>query len=245
MKRTLKPAVGYIRMSSGKQEASPEQQRAEIEKLAKERGYRIIRWYVDEAISGNKTTKRKGFLRMVADVEEKGDFCAILCWDQDRFGRFDSIEAGRWIHPLREAGVWLVTVEDKEVDWNDFASRITYSVKQEGKHQFLMDLSKNVLRGKIASAKKGRGANTVPFGYDRTYFDESGRQVKLVPYGERFTKPREWSMRFTANESAEVVRQIFSRFTESDAGYGTIAKELNEAGVPSPRSAPPCGRPRW
>jgi len=229
-------------MSSAPQEASPAQQREAVAKLAKDRGYKLIREYFDGAVSGNKTAKRKDFLRMIADVEEKGDFCAILCWDQDRFGRFDSIEAGRWIHPLREAGVWLVTVEDKEVDWNDFASRITYSVKQEGKHQFLMDLSKNVLRGKIASAKKGQGANISPYGFDRVYYDESGAMVKRLRYGERFTKPKGWQKRFVIAEdgSAEIVRRIFKRFADSDAGYATIAAELNAEGITSPNGGVWC-----
>ena len=42
-------AVAYVRMSSDRQEASPKQQREEIEKLAKREGYQIIRWYTDEA----------------------------------------------------------------------------------------------------------------------------------------------------------------------------------------------------
>ncbi len=50
-------AVAYVRMSSDKQEASPKQQREEITKLAKREGYRIIRWYTDEAISGDATEK--------------------------------------------------------------------------------------------------------------------------------------------------------------------------------------------
>jgi site-specific DNA recombinase len=37
---------------------------------------------------------------MIADAEASG-FEVILCWDMDRFGRFDSIEAGRWVYPLR------------------------------------------------------------------------------------------------------------------------------------------------
>src|SRR5438477_148912 len=78
---------------------------------------------------------------------DRGDFKAILCWDQDRFGRFDSMDAGYWTYPIREAGVELVTVTDGPIDWNDFAGRIIYTVKQEGKHQFLRDLSSNVLRG--------------------------------------------------------------------------------------------------
>lgn len=78
---------------------------------------------------------------MIKDAEDKADFAAILCWDQDRFGRFDSIEAGRWIHPLRCAGVWLVTVAQGVIDWNDFTSRMMYAIQQEGKYQYLIDLS--------------------------------------------------------------------------------------------------------
>jgi site-specific DNA recombinase len=158
------PAVGYIRMSSDKQEASPGQQRDEITKLAAREGYRILRWYVDEGISGDATEKRKDFQRMIADAE-RGEFKAILCWDQDRFGRFDSIEAGRWIYPLREAGIHLVTVNDGVIDWSDFAGRMIYSIKQEGKHEFLRDLSRNVLRGKLAAAKRGEWQGRAPLGY--------------------------------------------------------------------------------
>ncbi len=79
MTKKLTPAVAYVRMSSGKQEASPEQQRAEINKLATRLNYQIIRWYFDEAISGDATEKRKDFQRMIEDAKSKGDFCAILC----------------------------------------------------------------------------------------------------------------------------------------------------------------------
>ena len=60
------PAVAYIRMSSSKQEASPEQQKVEIVKLAEAGGFQIVRWYDDHGISGDSTEKRKGFQRMIA-----------------------------------------------------------------------------------------------------------------------------------------------------------------------------------
>ncbi len=148
----LVPAVGYIRMSTDKQEDSPEQQRAEIVKLAKREGYRIVRWYEDHAISGAKTHKRRDFRRMTRDAEDMGDFQAILCWDQDRFGRFDSLEAGEWISPLRRVGVQLVTVVQGRINWEDFAGRIIYQITQEGKHHYLVDLSRNALRGMIRFA---------------------------------------------------------------------------------------------
>ena len=91
---TTKPAVGYIRVSIDKQEDSPVRQKAEIAKLAQREGYRIIRWYEDHGISGAKTLKRPEFRRMIRDADDRGDFRAILCWDQDRLERFDSIEAG-------------------------------------------------------------------------------------------------------------------------------------------------------
>ena len=149
----LTPAVGYIRMSSNQQDASPPSNGQRSPSWPNKTGYRIIRWYEDPGISGDDTRKRKQFLRMIRDAEEKGDFAAILCWDQDRFGRFDTIEAGSIIFPLRQAGIWLQTVTQGRIDWNTFQGRLIYTVQQEGKHQYLIDLSRNVLRGKVASAQ--------------------------------------------------------------------------------------------
>lgn len=235
--KNLIPAVSYVRMSSDKQEESPAQQRSALTKLAERHGCKLLREYYEPGISGDATEKRVEFQRMIRDAEEKGDFAAILCWDQDRFGRFDSIEAGRWIFPLRKSGVWLLTVAQGRVDWNDFQSRMMYSIVQEGKHQFLLDLSRNVLRGKIASAKKGKGANLPPYGYDRMFFDPSGKPARRVKYGERFTKPAGWSMRFVLSEDTEVlkrVRWMFDTFADTDCGMGWIASELNRKKIPTP-----------
>ena len=115
-------AVAYYRMSSDKQEASIPAQREAVETYADQQGYRIIREYLDEGISGDATEKRRGFQRMIGEAAD-GDFQAILVWDQDRFGRFDSVEAGHWIYPLRKAGVCLVTVAQGRIDWNDFVAK--------------------------------------------------------------------------------------------------------------------------
>jgi site-specific DNA recombinase len=149
-------AVAYIRMSSDKQDASPDQQRAAIAKLEAKEGYRIIREYVDEGISGDATEKRTDFLRMREDATTKRDFQAVVCWDQDRFGRFDTIDAGYWIKPFRDAGVRLHTAAQGRIDWDDFQGRLLFTIQQEGKHQFLRDLARNVTRGHATKAKDGR-----------------------------------------------------------------------------------------
>ena len=90
-----------------------------------------------------------------------------LCWDQDRFGRFNSIEAGHWIYPLMQAGIRLETIAQGKIDWNDFAGRLMYQIQQEGKHQFLRDLARNCLRGLISRVKEGKwGGGVAPYGYE-------------------------------------------------------------------------------
>jgi len=150
--RALIAAVAYYRMSSDKQEKSIAEQREAVVAYAKAHGYRIVREYIDEGVSGDKTSKRKDFQRMHHDACNGRDFEVILCWNQDRFGRFDSVEAGYWIHPLRQAGVRLATVSDGLVDWNSFSGRVVNMLHTEGKHQFLRDLSANVTRGLLAKA---------------------------------------------------------------------------------------------
>jgi DNA invertase Pin-like site-specific DNA recombinase len=71
--------VGYIRMSSDKQEQSPAQQRREIEKLAKRRGYRLLRIYEDHGITGDSLHQRPSLCEMLEDAQKR-QFDVILCW---------------------------------------------------------------------------------------------------------------------------------------------------------------------
>lgn len=175
---------------------------------------------------------------MIRDAEECGDFKAILCWDQDRFGRFDSIEAGEWISPLRRAGVELVTVCQGRIDWDDFAGRLIYQITQEGKHRYLVDLSRNALRGMIRFAKRGNllGMAT-PYGYDRMYYNAAGEEMCRVPRGERFRKPRDWTAKLVPSadrRAVETVRWIFRTFATTACSARWLAVELNRRKVPSP-----------
>lgn len=209
--RKLIPAVGYLRMSTDKQETSPEQQRSEILRYATAHGFTILQWYEDLGISGDRTEKRVGFQTMIADASD-GRFQAILCWDQDRFGRFDSLESGYWIHPLRKRGVQLVTVTDGPVDWNSFAGRMIYGMKQEGKHQYLIDLSNNVSRRCKQLAQQGQWfAGRPPF----AYVLGEDRKLKLGP--------------------PELVAAIKFVFDQYEAGQSTrqISLALKQRGIVS------------
>jgi DNA invertase Pin-like site-specific DNA recombinase len=207
------PAVAYYRMSTDRQDKSIDGQRVEVERYASKHGYVIIREYLDEAISGDNTEKRIAFQRMIADAADRGDFQAILCWDQDRFGRFNSLEAGYWIHPLIKRGVILATVAQGAIDWNDFTGRVMYAIQQEGKNQFLRDLARNSLRGAIARAKTGQWPGGAP-----PYGFEVGLDGHLV-FGEQ--------------SEVATVRSIF-RMRLEGMGYRTISNQLNKLGIKGP-----------
>jgi DNA invertase Pin-like site-specific DNA recombinase len=235
------PAAGYLRRSTSKQDKSLEDQRAEIQRYADQHGYRIVRWYQDDAISGDATECRTQFLKMRGEVA-RGDFEFVLCWDQDRFGRFDSLDAGYWIYPFRQAGVKLVTVTDGPVDWDDFTSRMMYSFNQEGKHQYLRDLSRNVSRGLIRNAKNGYSCGQrAPYGYDRMLVDEQGNHRQRVRNGEQVAKPRSWRVTFVPSDDplkVETAKWLFETYASSDVGLRSMADQLNARGVPGPAGGP-------
>jgi len=219
-KRSKKvPAVAYYRMSSGKQEASIPAQVKAVEQYAEIHGFEIIREYRDEGISGDATEKRIGFQQMIQDVSS-GDIEVVLCWDQDRFGRFDPIEGGYWIKPMRDAGVRLETVAQGSIDWDDFAGRIVWTVHQEAKFSYLSDLSRNVLRGHVEAAHRGEWlGGTPPLGYVV--------ENKRLALGDPATR--------------NLVKRIFGDYL-SGQSLRSIAEKLNQERVPAPRKSRGSGK---
>ena len=236
------PAVAYLRRSTSRQEKSLDDQRTEIEQYAAANGYRIVRWYQDDGISGDATERRDGFLAFHKAACNGRDFDVILVWDQDRFGRFDSMEAGYWIHPLRKAGVRLVSVTEGPINWDDFTGRVMYSLKQEGKHQFLRDLSRNVSRGQISNAQKGLlCGQAAPYGYDRMLVDEAGEHRQRIRNGEKFAKAASWRTTLVPSDDAvkvSTVRWLFQTYADTDTGLRSLADQLNARGVPGPTGGP-------
>jgi DNA invertase Pin-like site-specific DNA recombinase len=225
------PAVFYGRMSSDRQEYSIPDQRSAVLAYAAKQGYAVIREYLDEGISGDATERRFEFQRMIRDAREQRDFRAVLCWDQDRFGRFDPIEAGFWIKPLRDAGVYLDTVAQGRIEWDTFGGRLLYSVRQEGKHQYLVDLSHNALRRMIANAQHG-GWNGGPPPYGYVSVEMPGRP----PGAKKWPK----MLAPGAPRHVEVVRWLFRTYATRDVSLRWLGGELERRGVLTHR-----GRTFW
>lgn len=81
----MKRVAFYIRVSTNGQ--TTENQRRELQKVAKHAGWRVVEVYEDAGISGAKgRDKRPGFDAMIKDATRKR-FDMIAAWSVDRLGR--------------------------------------------------------------------------------------------------------------------------------------------------------------
>lgn len=219
--RSLIPAVAYLRMSTDKQDKSIGDQLAEVRKYAARDGYSIVRWkeYVDEAISGNED-KREGFQRLIHDVRTIRDFDAVLCWSQDRFSRFDILDAAAYWKILRDADVALVTVCEGPIDFHSITGVLTASINQHGSNDYLKKLARGVTRGQESRARVGQwGRGLAPFGYRSAPDPSDPLHRRLVLDGE----------------NAEHVRRAFQAFVDRDCSLRDIAADFNRLGLKTVR----------
>jgi DNA invertase Pin-like site-specific DNA recombinase len=204
-------AAGYLRMSSDQQTTSIENQRKAVSEYAAKHGFKIVKWYIDEGISGWRND-RAAFQQLISDAPS-GQFAAILVWDQDRFSRFDVLEANHYWFLLKQAGVYLVTATKGRVDWDSLAGWLTASIEQHGKAEYCRTLGQNVAVGQRARRLAGQWIGCAPLGY--TLGDDG-------------------FLKIGAPADVATVRRIFALRL---AGHGTkfIAVALNRDGIASPR----------
>lgn len=235
MKKLL-PVVAYIRMSTPKQKMSPARQKEELKKLAKRRGLQIIRWYEDKGITGNSLSLRPEFRRMIEDITERGDFAAILCWKQSRFGRFDSTDSGAVTGPMKQHQVKLITPE-RTYNFANRMDRLMFIIQAEDDNNYLFNIASETNSGNKFAAEQGFGIKQPAYGYDRVYYDRKQKEVYRVPFGQTFRKPPNsgWYMKYEINAAqAAVVRRIYHQYIELGYGYGRIARLLNQDRLEDP-----------
>jgi DNA invertase Pin-like site-specific DNA recombinase len=226
---TTRAAI-YFRMSTHDQEDSIERQRSQVIPYAHRHGYAIVGEYTDEGIPGDEVERRKDFRRLLADAEADA-FDVILCDDRDRFGRFDSIDYGYYVKPLRDRGLWLETVAQGKLDWHSFVGRVSDTVQQEAKQIEAQAISRRVLSGLVNLAKKGHFLGSpIPYGY-RLHVETDAR-------GQRV--PGTSKLALGDAREVQAVRLMFKLYGVEGYSIEGVCEELYRRGIPSPR-----GCARW
>lgn len=154
-------AVAYLRVSTSEQ--TVENQRLAIHRFAGSKGLKIVREYVDEAVSGSVSPfNRPGFSQLVRDLEEgvvKPD--VILVYEVSRIGRTlrESLDA-IWrvekyapIIPVSSKEAWLQTLDRSIRDL--ILSVLAWAAERE--RQLLVERTKEgMMRARLMGKHIGR-----------------------------------------------------------------------------------------
>ncbi len=250
-------AVGYIRRSRSRQEKSLEDQKKEILKYAKAHGIVVIKFFEDDGISGWRGEKLRGLQDMIKEAETPGrSWTLVIAWDMTRVGRMVPDEKAYYRHLLKKQGVGIVYVGEQIPDGT--IGSVIRTIRDVEASDFLVKLSKDVLRGQVSAAEQGsRPSAGPPHGYDLGHFDRSGKMfqrirylpdarkevylsdgtlVRTLSHGESAPKGRH-AITILVKGNPVHVRVMIQIFKWAAQGWASwkIAATLNSEGVPAPR----------
>lgn len=207
----------YIRLSKEdidkKDESnSVKNQRNLIDEYLKSKSnFKVYNYYIDDGYTGIDFY-RPGFERMIEDIKT-GEVNCIVVKDMSRFGR-DYIGTGQYLEKVLPLyNVRFISINDN-IDTAYGINADIAPFKAVINDMYCADISKKVRSAKEAMAKSGKFyGGFAPYGYVKDPQDKH----RLV----------------IDNNSAWVVRRIFHLALEG-LGANSIAKRLNDDGIPSP-----------
>jgi len=216
LKQQTNNAALYLRLSrddGGDVESnSIGNQRAILQRYAKESGFSIIGEYVDDGISGT-TFERPQFKRMIEDIEA-GGVSIVLCKDLSRLGRNNAMVAYYTEIFFIENRVRFIALNDG-ID-TAFGDNEIMPFKSVINEYYARDISKKIRSAYKAQAQKGNFTGPVP------------------PYG--YLKNPENKYHLIPNpDTAPVVKRIFA-MASSGLGTARIAKALRDDGILCPNA---------
>ncbi|MCL2556360.1 MAG: recombinase family protein [Firmicutes bacterium] len=215
--------VGYCRYSSDNQNRETiESQKSYIRSYAERFGYKIIHWYVDEAVSGS-TSNRPAFKQMIADAKKR-KFKYIVVYKLDRFAR-NKGESYSNKFELKKHGV---AVRSASENIDDSPEGKMMEAMLEMMAEYHNDNQSVVVKDNMRhnASKGGFNGGTVGFGYKKAQrLDEHGNPMlksNKLPYPDIAIN----------EEEAEGIRIIFEK-TLLGIEYSDIIDELTARGFKS------------
>lgn len=204
-----KRVAAYVRVSTdGEEQLQSFQSQKEYyqEKISKNKEWVMVGIYADEAITGTKTVKRDGFLKMINDCMD-GMIDVILTKSISRFSR-NLVDTLQYVRMLKDKGI-AVIFEKENINTLSMESEMALALLSTLAQNEVESLSANVKLGIKMKMKRGEmmGFNGC-LGYD---YHPDDKSITVNP------------------AEAELVREIFDMYLK---GYGapTIAKEFTRLG---------------
>lgn len=203
-------AATYRRVSTEEQVSNHSlgNQSDKLAAFAQQQGYTVVREYVDPGVSGT-TRKRPGLEQLLQDAQA-GLFDTVLIYRLDRLARSTHL-AYTLIQELMDTGVGVRSYSEPQIDSTTPMGKVSLGVTA-----IFAELERDTF---MQRTKEGRhkamtlgihGGGVVPYGYTL----EDRRMVIYEP-------------------DAEVIRMIYSWYTERRWSTTRIANELTALNIPT------------
>ena len=199
----------YMRVSTEMQVDgySLDAQKASLVKYAKFQKMEIAGEYCDAGRSGKSIGGRPEFMRMLDDISTmKDEVDYVLVFKLSRFGR-NAADVLNSLQYIQDYGVNLISVEDG-IDSSKDSGKLTITVLSAVAEIERENILVQTMEGRNQKAREGKwNGGFAPYGYKL----ENGKLV-------------------IAEDEAEVIREIFHRYTFGGLGLGRVAISLNQQG---------------
>lgn len=184
--------------------------------LAADRGFQIVREYVDNAQSASDTApayrrRRPAYEQLLTDIKA-GRVDAVVVLSMERLWRSRTQRAAD-IELFQRHGVSLLTVRGPDVDLSTATGRLVFSVISELGVFELEQMQERQARAMLRRVESG----APPTGQRCYGYDRSGWQV--------------------VEAEAAVVRDVFEQFN-AGASLSGLAAQLNQRGIPNRNGKP-------
>jgi site-specific DNA recombinase len=229
-------AAIYVRKSTAQtgmneDARSVERQKARALEYAERHGWTVAPGHIftDDGISGAEFERRPGFQRLKDALKLHPPFRYLIVMDESRLGR-ESIETAHVLKQLSLAGVRIFAyMDDREIVVDSLMDKMRLAftgLMDEGERYRAQQRTFDALYRK---AMLGHVTGGRVYGYDNVEIVSS----VLDAYG----RPKRDHVERRINEDqAGVVRRIF-RLCADGRGMVSIARQLNDEGLPAPRNS--------
>jgi len=201
-------AIGYVRVSTGKQALSPEAQEEKIRQMAALKGVQLVDVVVDrESAKEGSIHKRPGIAR-IFDLARAHQVERVIIAKLDRLTR-SVVDLGELLTELDRAGVSLVSATETWMDTGSAAGRLVINIivcVAQWEREAIAERTAAVLQHKKAH---GKVYNHTPYGFER-----QGDNLVVAPVEQ------------------EIRARIFKE-REIGLSLAEIADALNAQGVPT------------
>lgn len=210
----LIPAVAYTRVSRMMEnKMSTQSQIAEIERFCEFNGYKLVKIYSDEDLSGSETTQRVQFNEMFEDIRRQtyGEIKMVVSYNISRFSR-SVADLNKYTKLLKEElHCDFRSIQESFIDTSSSMGKFLLNVFgaiAELDRDRLIEVISDSNRNRAIIGGRWTNGGIVPYGYVK-----SGKTITPDP------------------ETAELVKRVYHKFLVDKIPISTIAKHFNREEV--------------